>query len=189
MNADSDPFPHAEPHTPHPHPAAPSEIAEKFESFQKTLESGPHFDANKLKDFKQLAAETAFPIGTDGPQGPVQTGALDAKQAQSSGNNIASGGSGPKAHTPTTRTDAADDLHDLPERFWRTPTLILEDTEMEAIMVSFSTSYDARQKCTADATNALIAQSTDWRSQPRTIDCQSTARALNPSILSYCRNI
>lgn len=121
--ADTRPSRIKEPHTPHPHPAAPSEIADQFSSFQKTLESGPHFDANKLKDFKVLAAETAYPVGAVQAQGPVQSGALDPKTA---------GGEG----ATSQQHHVAEDLHDLPPRFWKTPTLLLEEVEMEAVMVS-----------------------------------------------------
>lgn len=121
-----------EPHELQPHPAAPSEIADQFSSFKKTLESGPHFDPNKLKDFKLLAAETATPVGAENPQGPVGTGALDPSKVGSSSSIQGSSG----GNTSSPRGDVAEDLHDLPPRFWKTPTLILEEVEMDAIMVS-----------------------------------------------------
>ncbi|CAO1630295.1 unnamed protein product [Sympodiomycopsis kandeliae] len=117
----------SESHQAHPHPAAPSEIANQFSDFKKTLESGPHFDPNKLQDFKLLAAETATPVGAMSAHGPVQTGALDPSKVNSSATSSGSSSS-------PTRGDVAEDLHDLPSRFWKTPTLVLEEVEMDAIM-------------------------------------------------------
>lgn len=41
--------PDAEPHEPHPHPDAPKDVAENFDSFRKTFLSGPHFQPDKIQ--------------------------------------------------------------------------------------------------------------------------------------------
>ncbi len=38
-----------EAHEPHPHPAAPKEIANDFSHFQEVFKSGPHFDPSKIQ--------------------------------------------------------------------------------------------------------------------------------------------
>ncbi|SHO78610.1 Uncharacterized protein MSYG_2957 [Malassezia sympodialis ATCC 42132] len=38
-------------HEPQPHPDAPADIQKDFARFREVLESGPHFDASKLKPF------------------------------------------------------------------------------------------------------------------------------------------
>lgn len=71
----------------------------------------------------------AYPVGAVTPHGPVQTGKLDASTA---------GGASGGGKTQDNRIDVAEDLHDLPPRFWKTPTLFLEEAEMEAVMVSLA---------------------------------------------------
>ncbi|PWN53922.1 hypothetical protein IE53DRAFT_383557 [Violaceomyces palustris] len=96
-----------QPHTPHPHPAAPPSVVEKFQDFQKTLASGPHFFPEKLVQASSSAAQP-------------QPGAL------------ASAVSGDR--------EVAEDVHLLPERFWKTHALLFEEAEMEAVMVSIECS-------------------------------------------------
>lgn len=134
----------------HPHPAAPAEIADDFPKFQKTLESGPHFDANKLQPFEEAAKEyqvgmrkedveaqkrggTSAPSegGVDGSAGGSRSG-QGAKEA-GSGSGSGKGGSG------EVKEGTVEDLHDLPPRFWKTATLVMDEAEMEAIMVSLQT--------------------------------------------------
>lgn len=133
----------------HPHPAAPAEIAEDFPKFQKTLESGPHFDANKLQPFEDAAKEfqvgmrkedveaqkrggTSAPSqgGVDGSAGGSRSG-QGAKEAGSG-----SGSGGQKGGQSEVKEGTVEDLHDLPPRFWKTATLVMDEAEMEAVMVS-----------------------------------------------------
>jgi small subunit ribosomal protein YMR-31 len=89
-------------HSPHPHPAAPSDIRDAFSSFQEKLASGPHFDKAALQPVEALAK----------------------------GGQV--GGTGGAA----AASNAVEDVFDLPERFWNTPSLRWEEKEMDAVMVS-----------------------------------------------------
>ncbi|KAL9940840.1 hypothetical protein V8E36_000328 [Tilletia maclaganii] len=82
-------------HEPHPHPAAPPEIAKDFTHFQEVFSSGPHFHPEKLLQQQAASEET-----------------------------------GGKAAAPAV----AEDPHDLPPRYWRTPSLAYEEDELEAVM-------------------------------------------------------
>ncbi|TKY86980.1 hypothetical protein EX895_003657 [Sporisorium graminicola] len=94
-----------EAHTPHPHPAAPSNIASSFDHFQKVFASGPHFHPEKLQ----------------------QSSPSQSQSQQTSG-------SGLLGNVDMNDREVAEDVHLLPERFWRTPALAFSDAEMEAIM-------------------------------------------------------
>ncbi|KAE8271536.1 hypothetical protein A4X09_0g794 [Tilletia walkeri] len=78
---------------PHPHPAAPPEIAKDFSHFQEVFASGPHFHPEKLQS------------ASEGKEEPAAAPA-----------------------------PVAEDLHELPARFWKTRSLVIEEDEMEAIM-------------------------------------------------------
>ncbi|KAJ9476216.1 hypothetical protein PHBOTO_006290 [Pseudozyma hubeiensis] len=93
-----------ETHTPHPHPAAPSSIVSSFDHFQKVFASGPHFHPEKLSS------------------------------PQSSSSESSSSGSGLLGNVDMNDREVAEDIHLLPERFWRTPALTFSDAEMDAIM-------------------------------------------------------
>ncbi|KAE8257752.1 hypothetical protein A4X13_0g2144 [Tilletia indica] len=83
---------------PHPHPAAPPEIAKDFSHFQEVFASGPHFHPEKLQ-------------------------------------SASSGGEGEEpAAAAAEAAPVAEDLHELPARFWKTRSLVIEEDEMEAIM-------------------------------------------------------
>lgn len=97
-----------ESHTPHPHPAAPQDVAQNFDHFQEVLQSGPHFHPEKIQQTSQASSSS-------------NAGAEAGKKAESGG-----------------AAEVAEDLHDLPKRFWQTPALALEEKEMDAIMVGLS---------------------------------------------------
>ncbi|KDN38377.1 hypothetical protein K437DRAFT_23576 [Tilletiaria anomala UBC 951] len=75
-----------------------------FKHFQEVYRSGPHFNPDKVKSPAQLAA------------------------AQSSGQGASS-----QASSTNHQHGAVEDLHQLPERFWKTPALLLDEAEMDAI--------------------------------------------------------
>ncbi|PWN23744.1 hypothetical protein BCV69DRAFT_296061 [Microstroma glucosiphilum] len=129
----------------HPHPAAPAEIADDFPKFQKTLESGPHFDANKLQPFELAAKE--FQVGMrkedmeaqkrGGSSAPSEGGVDGAAGGSRSGQGAkeaGSGSGGPKSGQSEVKEGTVEDLHDLPPRFWKTSTLVMDEVEMEAVM-------------------------------------------------------
>lgn len=93
---------HDQQHTPHPHPAAPQDVANDFEHFQKVFASGPHFQPEKIQKVEHP---------------------LHSSQNSESKSPASNG--------------AAEDLHDLPKRFWQTPALAIEEKEMDAIMVRY----------------------------------------------------
>ena len=101
-------------HSPHPHPAAPSDIRDAFSSFQEKLASGPHFDKAALQPVEALAK--GGQVGGTGGAAP-------------SGNEPGTGGA-------AAASNAVEDVFDLPERFWNTPSLRWEEKEMDAVMVS-----------------------------------------------------
>ncbi|CCF48741.1 hypothetical protein NDA11_007223 [Ustilago hordei] len=92
-------------HVPHPHPAAPEKIASSFDHFQKVFASGPHFHPEKLQ------------------QESSQSSAGSSK-----------GGSGLLGNVDMNGREVAEDIHLLPEKFWRTPALTFSEEEMEAVM-------------------------------------------------------
>lgn len=92
-------------HVPHPHPAAPEKIASSFDHFQKVFASSPHFHPEKLQ------------------QESSQSSAGSSK-----------GGSGLLGNVDMNGREVAEDIHLLPERFWRTPALTFSEEEMEAVM-------------------------------------------------------
>lgn len=47
-----------EPHQAGPHPSAPQDIADDFPRLRKLFESGPHFDASKLKPIVTSSSTT-----------------------------------------------------------------------------------------------------------------------------------
>lgn len=96
----------ADEHVPHPHPAAPPKVVESFSHFQEVFESGPHFNPEKLKAASSPSSETQSSSGS----GLIQV--------------------------DMTGREVAEDVHLLPERFWKTPALMFSDEEMEAVMVS-----------------------------------------------------
>ncbi|WFD27357.1 hypothetical protein MNAN1_002353 [Malassezia nana] len=59
-------------HEPHPHPDAPEAIQKDFARFREVLESGPHFDASKLKPFSLKDFE---------PKSPSKSSSGSAKDA------------------------------------------------------------------------------------------------------------
>ncbi|CBQ71441.1 conserved hypothetical protein [Sporisorium reilianum SRZ2] len=93
-----------EAHTPHPHPAAPSSIVSSFDHFQKVFASGPHFHPEKLQ------------------------------QPSSQSSQSGASASGLLGNVDMNGREVAEDVHLLPERFWRTPALAFSDAEMEAVM-------------------------------------------------------
>ncbi|EPQ25685.1 uncharacterized protein PFL1_06757 [Pseudozyma flocculosa PF-1] len=103
-----------EAHVPHPHPAAPPNVADNFQKFQQAYESGPHFDPSKLNDTASASASSSSSSSAAGGAGS-SSGLLG---------NISMSG-----------REVAEDTHLLPERFWRTPALVLGDEEMESIML------------------------------------------------------
>lgn len=44
-----------EPHVPQPHPEAPPDIAKHFDHFRSVLESGPHFNPDKIQTAPKIA--------------------------------------------------------------------------------------------------------------------------------------
>lgn len=72
--------------------------------------------------------------GVDGSAGGSRSG-QGAKEAGSG-----SGSSGQKGGQSEVKEGTVEDLHDLPPRFWKTATLVMDDAEMEAVMVSLQTS-------------------------------------------------
>lgn len=108
-----------ETHKPHPHPAAPSSIVSSFDHFQKVFASGPHFHPEKLSS----------------PQ-------------SSSSSESGSSGSGLLGDVDMNDREVAEDIHLLPERFWRTPALTFSEAEMDAIMVSIFDSQCRDGNCT-----------------------------------------
>jgi len=61
--------------------------------------------------------------------------------------------------TPSSSTkggDVFEDLHDLPKRFWQTPSLIIEEKEMDAIMVSGNA---PEKECQASDKHFFLASS------------------------------
>lgn len=103
-----------EAHTPHPHPAAPSNIVSSFDHFQKVFASGPHFHPEKLQQQSS------------------------SSQTSTSSSSSGGGSSGLLGDVDMNDREVAQDVHLLPERFWRTPALIFSEAEMEAVMVSIS---------------------------------------------------
>ncbi|PWN31849.1 uncharacterized protein FA14DRAFT_166078 [Meira miltonrushii] len=91
-------------HTPHPHPAAPQDVAKNFDHFQEVFQSGPHFHPEKVQ---QMSSQSSTGGGGGG-----------SSAASSSGK----GG------------EVVEDIHELPKRFWATPALAIEENEMDAIM-------------------------------------------------------
>lgn len=97
-------------HVPHPHPAAPEKIASSFDHFQKVFASGPHFHPEKLQS---------------------QNSNSGSSNSSSSGSGKASG---LLANVDMKGREVAQDIHLLPERFWRTPALVFSEEEIEAVM-------------------------------------------------------
>ncbi|KAN0062341.1 hypothetical protein ACQY0O_005223 [Thecaphora frezii] len=100
-----------EAHVPHPHPAAPANIVSNFDKFQQTYESGPHFDPSKLLHAPSSSSFSAAP------------------------SRSSSSSSGLLANVSMSGREVAEDTHLLPERFWRTPALVLGEEEMESVML------------------------------------------------------
>lgn len=92
---------------PKPHPAAPSDQAQSFDRFEQTRASGPHFDPSKVLSFDQIF------------------------------NSQSSSSSSAGATSSTQAPDVVEDVHQLPKRYWATPTLAMSDAEMEAVNVRF----------------------------------------------------
>lgn len=124
--------PVAEAHTPHPHPAAPSNIVSSFDHFQKVFASGPHFHPEKLE----------------------QPSSSNSASSPRSGS-----GSGLLGNVDMNGREVAEDIHLLPERFWKTPALAFSDAEMEAVMVSYGSRKGKRRReihCADDAISTLV---------------------------------
>lgn len=58
------------------------------------------------------------------------------KLQQPSSSSSSSSGSGLLGNVDMNGREVAEDVHLLPERFWRTPALQFSDEEIEAVMVS-----------------------------------------------------
>ncbi|PWN88329.1 hypothetical protein FA10DRAFT_268529 [Acaromyces ingoldii] len=97
----------SEPHTPHPHPAAPKEVAKSFDHFQEVFKSGPHFDPSKVEQSSPSQGKS----GGGGDGGKTKGGLM-----------------------ASDNPEAVDDVTQLPARFWKTPALEWEEKEMEAVM-------------------------------------------------------
>ena len=100
-----------EAHKPHPHPEAPAAVAQSFDHFQKVFASGPHFHPEKLQS---------------------------ASSSSSSSTSASSQASGLLGNVDMNGREAAEDIHLLPERFWRTSALVFSEAEMDAVMVCTS---------------------------------------------------
>ncbi|SPO31470.1 uncharacterized protein UTRI_06600 [Ustilago trichophora] len=85
---------------------APPAIASSFDHFQKVFASGPHFHPEKLQ--KQPSSSSS-----------------------SSSSQTASGLLG---NVDMNGREVAEDVHLLPERFWRTSALVFSEAEIEAVM-------------------------------------------------------
>ncbi|CAO1617340.1 unnamed protein product [Parajaminaea phylloscopi] len=115
-----------DPHTPHPHPAAPKQIAENFEHFQETFRSGPHFDPKKLQSLEQASDEARSQFG--------QTDSQPGAGTVNKGKGAAGSSSSSSSPSSSSSQGVVEDLHDLPPRFWRKPIQFVDEAEMEAVM-------------------------------------------------------
>ncbi|UZJ54477.1 hypothetical protein CBS101457_003797 [Exobasidium rhododendri] len=87
----------------HPHPEAPKQVVENFGHFKEVFDSGPHFHPEKL----------------------------EASSSSSSSSPSSSSSSAPSAGKGGG--EIFEDLHELPQRFWQTPSLVMGQIEMDAI--------------------------------------------------------